>query len=84
MAVQLSCMAERRIAHNFFNENLKKENHLEDLRIDVKVIFKWTLKKWCRTVGTRLNCVETGLLARCCVHCNELLSVRNLYIYIYI
>jgi hypothetical protein len=54
-----------------FIETLMERDRSEDLRIDGKIILKWTMGKYGRKVWT--GCIDAGQepVAGCCEHGNE-------------
>jgi hypothetical protein len=45
------------IRTQFWSENLKGRDHLEDVGVDGRIILKWILRKWDVTVWTGCICV---------------------------
>jgi len=48
----VACIGDRRGAYKIWWDNLRERDHLEDLDVDGRLIFKWIFRKWNGEVWT--------------------------------
>jgi len=59
-AEHVAHMGERRGVYGFWWGNLRERDHLEDTRIDGRILLRWILRKWVGWAWTGLMWLRAG------------------------